>query len=246
VKSSDFQSFAQIWASAWEQVGKPITPGAIELAFEALRDHELIDIRRALTVHMRDPQRGRFAPTVADVVAATAAFDASAAWPTPDEAWAICVRTYDEADTAVVFDEIMQAREIAQPVMDLGDEVGARMAFRDAYGRIVGAAKLAGSKPRWWVTQGYNRELRDMRIAEAIRVGRLPRSHGAALLGYDPTGPEQRALSVGNRSTDGLVQLGAIGKPAQTAEDREEQRKEAEARRAAVVERANEALRHVH
>lgn len=182
MRSTEFQAFAETWAFAWEQVGKAITPGAIELAFEALRDYQLADIRRALTVHLRDPQRGRFAPTVSDISAVLEPVNGQA-WPSSDEAWSICVRTFDESDTVVVTDEIMRAREAAQPIMDIGDEVGARMAFRDTYDRLVGAAKFSGTPPRWWVTHGSDPNLRRQRITEAVELRRLPRSALDALPG---------------------------------------------------------------
>lgn len=239
---NDFERFATLWGAAWDQAGAKITATAIELAFEALVDYEVSQIQRALSLHMRDPDRGRFAPKVADVVGILQPVD-SALWPNADEAWALCVRSFDESDTVVICDEIMQAREICQPVMDIGDEIGARVAFRDAYNRTIACSKLQGKKPRWWISQGHNREMREMRITEAVRQGRLHRSQAMTLLGYDPTVSDVRFICDERSRNDGPVQIGMIGKPVDTPQDREEKRRVAESRRQAVIDRASEAMR---
>jgi hypothetical protein len=46
---------------------KQITKPVIDLYWSALHDLELVDIDRALQIHMRDPERGRFMPKPADV-----------------------------------------------------------------------------------------------------------------------------------------------------------------------------------
>lgn len=260
MKSSDFVNFAETWAYAWEQVGKTVTSGAIELAFESLRDYELAEIRRALTVHMRDPHRGRFVPTVADVVLVLEQ-NTKTGWPNPDEAWGICIRTLDEADTVVVTDEIMQAREACRPVMDLGDEVGARMAFREAYSRLVGSAKFSGMKPRWWVSNGTDPTRREQCIRDAVEQGKLGRSAMELLPQQPPsindairalshvaaTNPVLHDRAEAARGT--LAFLRDILETRRAQDDltamqrREEQRQAMEARRSEVVDAALEALR---
>lgn len=68
MQASDYERFADAWALAWETCGRAISPGAIELAFEALRPHDLGAITAALTAHVRDPEVGQFPPKPADVV----------------------------------------------------------------------------------------------------------------------------------------------------------------------------------
>ncbi|MFW6341276.1 MAG: hypothetical protein ACOC0Q_10445 [Wenzhouxiangella sp.] len=66
----DFDNFADAWSAAYELCsrGKLPTPGALSLAFEALRPYALDQVTTALTRHARDPDNGRFGLTVADVV----------------------------------------------------------------------------------------------------------------------------------------------------------------------------------
>lgn len=259
MKSDDIQPFAQTWACAWEQVGRSITPGAIELAFESLRDYEIHEIRRALTLHMKDPQRGRFAPTVADVIAVLKPVDHSG-HPGLDEAWGICVRSFDEYDTVVVTDEIMKARESCQPIMDLGDEVGARMTFRETYQRLIDAARYCGKSPRWWVSNGTDRDIREQRIREAVDMGRLGRSALDLLPRSSPTITETiKALSHVavtdrdrmDRAEDAKSRLASLRDmmlTRQVREDeearsaRESKRLQAEQRRKDVVEAAERKL----
>lgn len=233
MRSTEFDQFAIVWAAAWEQAGSCITPSAIELTFEALHDYSLGDIRKALTVHMRDPRAGRFAPKAADVIGILDAAN-PAGLPTADEAWSICLRSFDDSDTVIVCDEIMSARAVAQPVMDEGDSTGARMAFRAAYERIIAESRISGRKPRWWISAGMDRELRDQRISEAIAIGRLGAEFAPALPA--PSCPRQ---------SGGLVQIGRAGAGPryETTEDREQKRLQAEDRRRLVVERAETAMK---
>lgn len=64
----DFDQFCDMWSAAWELIGKKVTPGQLNLAFELLRRYELADITQALTAHMNDPDAGQFAPKPADIV----------------------------------------------------------------------------------------------------------------------------------------------------------------------------------
>jgi hypothetical protein len=258
MQKNEIVQFAGMWAQAWEQSGSVISPGAVEMAFEALEDYNLQDIRRALTVHMRDPERGRFAPKVADVMAVLGAVDPNA-WPSPDEAWGIAVRTFDEADTCIVCDEIMTARESCEPVMNLGDEVGARMTFRDVFDRQRRAAIANGRKPKWWMTPGTDRNLRAQRLAEAVALKRLPPS---VLIGLEAPPTEHPVVAMRRIAADkdgavkvqaeeAIAKLDAIREALKVslqqdaeaaAARRQAERDQAEARRETVVSNALQKL----
>ena len=120
-----------------------------------------------------------------------------------DEAWAIAVKTLDERETVIATDEIMQALEAARPVMELGDEVGARMAFRGAYGSLTKAGKL-----KWFISSGTDAALRHQRVAEAVTMGRIaaealsvypaieqadPSALVSGLIGYEPKATDKEA-----------------------------------------------------
>jgi len=102
--------------------------------------------------------------------------------PGADEAWAQSIRAEDEADTVVWTDDMRQAFSMARPLLELGDKVGARMAFRDAYERIVAEARQLGSPVRWEASLGWDTERRRDVLTKAVTSGLLPASHAAGLL----------------------------------------------------------------
>lgn len=99
--------------------------------------------------------------------------------PTANEAWALVLASHDEAETVVWTEQIAEAAGIAQPVLDAGDEVGARMAFRDAYDRIL---RERPDAPKWFASLGTDHGRRTAAIEKAIRAGLLTQSHAAGLL----------------------------------------------------------------
>ncbi|MGO4763832.1 replicative helicase loader/inhibitor [Cupriavidus sp. 2KB_3] len=96
-----------------------------------------------------------------------------------EEAWALAVKACDESETVVMNDEIAQAWGICKPIMDLGDEVGARMAFKEAYQRITASAT---APVKWWPSIGSDPHKRDAALSEAKRQGLLPAPQVAGLL----------------------------------------------------------------
>lgn len=160
---------------------KPLTEGQVAMFFRALADHPIERVRAALDAHVRDPQRGRFPPVPADVIAQLNGAAADDSRPGADEAWAIALRATDEAATVVWTEEIAQAWAAALPVLDARDQVGARMAFREAYSRLVDDAR-AGRKPaRWFASLGWDEQQRAQAIGHAVQLGYLPREELLAL-----------------------------------------------------------------
>lgn len=100
--------------------------------------------------------------------------------PDANEAWAMIPKNED--DSVVMSQEMAEALGIAQPLLDEGDAIGARMAFRDAYNRIVEGNKLAGVAPSWFASLGRNAEMRVAALEVAARAGRIGANHVAALL----------------------------------------------------------------
>lgn len=99
-----------------------------------------------------------------------------------DEAWAIGLRGLDETETIVTTPEILAAMSAAQPVLEMGDEVGARMAFKDRYNRLVSEARTAGSAVEWTPTLGWDMAKRETALREAVKAGLLPAPKASAML----------------------------------------------------------------
>lgn len=103
--------------------------------------------------------------------------------PGADEAWALCPKS--EAESAVWTDEMAQAFE---EVRTMEDRVAARMSFRQAYERLLQAARDARKPVRWWASMGHDQNGRERVIRAAVDAGRLTTARAADLLpGYEHT-----------------------------------------------------------
>lgn len=178
------------------------------LFFKALQAYPIEVVRAAFDAHVKDPARGRFPPNPADVIAQIEHASANDGRPGAEEAWAIAVTGADESMTVVWTAEIAQAWGIARAVFDLGDEVGARVAFRDAYNRLVIEARMAHRRPVWSESFGTDPQHRVQAVSQAIALGRMqpeqlpllepPRGSGAGLdkLMGDARMPEETRLKL--------------------------------------------------
>jgi hypothetical protein len=201
--------------------------------FRALAAHDLESIQRAFDAHVKDPQRGRFVPVPADILAQLEAMAADDGRPGPEEAWAIAVRSNDEAQTVVWTAEAAEAWAIARPVMQLGDEVGARMAFKEAYHRLVVEARTRRLPVAWNVSEGHDAGRRTRAIEAAVAAGRLPAPVAAALLPAPEghVGASERVRAVLRELRDRL-----LARPEPESRDAAARRATAEAK-AATAER---------
>ena len=67
--------------------------------------------------------------------------------PGVEEAWAKCPR--DEDSSCVWTEEMAKAFGAARPMLRAGDQVGARMVFKEVYTRLVESARRQGVSLRW-------------------------------------------------------------------------------------------------
>ena len=146
-------------------------------------------LRDALDAHQRDPDRGRWFPKPADVFYQIQSSAQNDGHPGPDEAWSIAITAIDEAETVVWTDEIAEAWGVAQPIVAAGDKVGARMAFREAYTRLLQMSREAGIPARWSVSIGHDKTRRLDVVQRALDRGLLTHDQAARYLPPpDPTG----------------------------------------------------------
>jgi len=97
-----------------------------------------------------------------------------------EEAWAMY--PHDEASSAVITNEMAEAMQIAQLLLNDGDRIGARMAFKEAYLRIVSQNKASGLTPKWFASLGHSKEGREIALKDAVKNGRLTQDHATSLL----------------------------------------------------------------
>lgn len=130
--------------------------------------------------------RGKYTPKPADILAILDRMLPDGR-PGADEAWAMI--PMDEYTSAVMTQEMADALHVAQPLLDAGDKIAARMAFKEAYSRIVDTNKRNGVKPSWFPSLGQDKEGREAVLAEAVRLGRLNADHAIGLLPPEKIAP---------------------------------------------------------
>lgn len=109
-----------------------------------------------------------FRPSRAELLATLQASDGR---PGPEEAWAMIPKT--DGATVVWTDEMCYASAASQPLLDDGDKVAARMAFKERYEQLVAEARAAGTPVKWSVSLGFDKSGREAPIRDAMSKGRL-------------------------------------------------------------------------
>lgn len=128
--------------------------------------------------------------------------------PGRDEAWAIALQAGDERDTVVLTSEIMAALQVARPILEARDKIGARMAFLGAYDRLIAQARQDAQPVKWEVSLGFDPELRARAIKQARDMGRLPAPEADRLLLQHA----QQAPSANGMAIAGLI-TGTVSRP---------------------------------
>lgn len=181
MRDSDFHQFAELLDGCYALLGreKALNGPAKALFFRALGVHSIEAVRAGFDAHVKDPQRGRFAPTPADVIAQIEGLVADDGRPGAEEAWAMCSNADDESETVVWSEEMSQAYSVAGPLMQAGDHIGSRMAFKEAYSRLVDFARRERKPVAWSVSLGHDVNKRHAALVTAETRGLLP--NGEAL-----------------------------------------------------------------
>lgn len=163
----DWRPFCEMWitASAASANGKQLSESICRYAFELLQDYPLPDVVSAI---MRHGKSSKFAPTPCEIIEI---INSASKHYAADEAWAIVLKSFDEQETVVMTAEMLEAKAETQEVFDAGDTVGARMAFRAAYERIIRYAP----PPAWRVSVGYDPHRRYDAVFFAVAKGLLPK-----------------------------------------------------------------------
>jgi hypothetical protein len=91
--------------------------------------------------------------------------------PGPEEAWSLMPMS--EAQSVVWTDEMAGAWSVALPLLEEGDKVAARMAFKESYTRLVNEARDSGKPVNWLASLGFDPRGRDVALAEAVSRGRI-------------------------------------------------------------------------
>ena len=251
----DKREFADIMDAVMLLYGKDATPSLLRLYWNALISYPIEQVRWAFDHWVKDPKQGTFMPKPADIIRtiqeATGTIEGQ--WLSANEAWAAALPAMDEAATVVWTPEAAKAFEIARPLLEEGDKIGARMAFIPAYERLVDQAKRENRAPTYEVSAGWDQNMRQIAVQTAVTAGLLPPPKEDPLMLAPPNEtPKQRrareAQEEANREemrkrlADLAKQLRSGGN--MELERREEERKritaEYEARKAEMIKQLQE------
>ena len=148
-----------------ELTGTSLSEVAARIMAEDLARYPEAQVMGALT-RCRRELKGRL--TIADVISRL-----DDGRPGVEEAWAMLPK--DEQTTAVWTVEMSQASAVVHDLLDRGDEVAARMAFKEAYSKACQLARDRGEPVSWSATLGWDKGGRESVLKAAVVAGRLSR-----------------------------------------------------------------------
>ena len=171
-----------------ELCGSPFTSDTVATVFiEDLAGYPEPQVLAALK-RCRLEHKGRL--TVADVLSRI-----EDGRPGVEAAWAQVVTLTDERQSLVWCEEMRLAWAAALPLLERGDAVAARMAFKEEYTHRLTAARQARTPPQWTLTPGSDPDHREQVVTAAAAQGRITAEYAAKLLPYhQPPTPAGQAL----------------------------------------------------
>jgi hypothetical protein len=170
MQPEDKPHFGKLLTHVLAGYGKSLTdPAEINVWFNQLAPFPPSTIKQAFEGYRIE--RPDFAPTPNGIAARCKLLDGR---PDENEAWAIALTSRDEAETVVWTSEMAEAFDLAKPLLAIRDEVGARMAFKDAYKRLVSEARACNRLAAWAVSAGWDADRHQLAVQQAVRTGLLP------------------------------------------------------------------------
>ena len=141
------------------------SPDRIAMWMNALSCFPRGSVTKSAENYMRT---NKFKPQLADIVQGCMT-QVPNAWLSADEAWALMPKS--EMDSCMLTDETAQAMAAASPLLEAGDRVAARMAFRGAYERLIETAKVEGRQPVFFPSLGNDVPGRAAMLGAAVKAG---------------------------------------------------------------------------
>jgi hypothetical protein len=242
MQSQDKKAFKEAIEAAFEIHDKKVTVSILRMYWNALKGYELSDVLLAIDGHNSDPERGSYKPKPADLIRH---LPRGKQHPGADEAWTIAIQAADEGASLIWTQQIAEAWGIVSSLYLGGDKSGARMAFRDAYNRIIQSA----GEPVAVVSIGHDLAGREDIVPKAISDGLLPQSaaetylithegkHSCAKLLSGPK-PSNESLAKRWSEIQEALKRGAAKQEAGDMKDREAKKKAEESRRELLIKQS--------
>ncbi|MBB0026805.1 hypothetical protein [Ralstonia pickettii] len=228
---TDTKAFIALLSRTFRTLRQPVPePEILDVWWAKLAPYPIEAVAAAFSKHL---DVSRFAPTPAEILEHLPKRGDTR--PEVDEAWAIAIRAADESETVVWTTEIAEAWHVAQPVFH-GDEIGARMAFKAAYVRIVERNRGLNAAPEWVVSQGHDSARRTEVLAQAVREGRLQLANAQAAVRL-LAGPGGKAdePTADAKAVENLQRIKDMLKAGSASSDRRQAERERRAREAAAA-----------
>ena len=171
---SDLESFQSMLDSVCGLISRGrYTPSAeaAALFFNAMKAYDLGTVSAAFSAHVKDTERGKYAPTPSDLIAQIQAAMTDVR-PGAEQAWAMIPA--GEEDTIVWTAEMAEAHAACAPLLADGDKIAARMTFKEVYTKAVMRAVAAGEPVQWSASLGWDMEKRKRALMAAVKEGKLP------------------------------------------------------------------------
>ena len=166
-----------------ELCGRTFTPAAATVFLDDLARYPEHQVLKALG-RCRREVRGVL--TVSDVISRL-----EDGHPGAEEAWSMLPKTED--DSVVWTEEMAEACGVAMPLIQCGDMIAARMAFKESYAKLLAVSRDCGRQPVWSPSFGRSNAGRQSALELAVSAGRLTVEH-ANRLGVDHIEPEKLRL----------------------------------------------------
>lgn len=188
-----------------EATGASLSPATIQVMMTKLRMYELDAVLSALDRCLMECKRPL---TMADIVERMQQHDGR---PGADEAWAMCPKSEDDA--AVWTQEMSAAFFVARSLLQAGDEIAARIAFKQTYDRLVAESRRANASVTWTVSAGSSRDATARVVEQAAALGRISRADITMYLpAPEDAGPIAALLMGGGDAGQALRLIASDGK----------------------------------
>jgi len=188
MRNEDLSQFAALLGDVFAGYGKSLTDTKeINLWFKQLMPFTPATVKKAFDTYRME--RPDFAPVPNGIVTRCKLLDGR---PDDNEAWAVAITSQDERETVVWTSEMAEAFNLARPLLTTGDEIGARMAFKDAYKRLVDDARAANKPAEWSVSAGWDVSRRQVAVEKATIAGLLPAPQSPLALPNESELPAER------------------------------------------------------
>jgi hypothetical protein len=114
--------------------------------------------------------------------------------PQAEEAWAMLPK--DEYGSAALTDEMSEAMGVALPLMQEGDHIAARMAFKECYTKLVSLAREQKRPTKWFMSIGSDQHQREAALIDATRKNRIAVDHAVKFLAPERIPNALRAIGI--------------------------------------------------